>query len=110
MDAAVEPQFGRCSYFLLVDTGEEKFEAVRNTNTSSGNAGVQAAEMIAAKGVKVLLTGKCGPSASEALAAAGIQVVPGCSGTVRAVVRQFKAGQLQPAGKTEAAPGPASGK
>ena len=110
MDAAVDPQFGRCSYFLLVDTEEEKFEALRNTNTSSGNAGVQAAEMIAAKGVTVLLTGKCGPSASEALAAAGIQVVPGCSGTVRAVVGQFKAGQLQPAGKREAAPGSASGK
>lgn len=110
LDAAVDPQFGRCPYFLLVDAEGETFEALKNTNAGGGNAGVQAAEMIAAKGVKVLLTGKCGPSASEALAAAGIQVVLGCSGSVRAVVRQFKAGQLQPAGKTKVAPGPASAK
>ncbi len=54
--------------------------------------------MIAAKGAKVLLTGKCGPNASKALSAAGFAVVPGCSGTVRAVVDQFKAGRLQPIG------------
>jgi len=110
LDAAVDPQFGRCPYLLLVDAEGETFEALKNTNAAGGNAGVQAAEMIAAKGVQVLLTGKCGPSASEALAAEGIQVVPGCSGTVRAVVGQFKAGQLQPAGKRKAAPGSASGK
>jgi len=110
MDAAVDPQFGRCPYFILVDTEGETFEALKNTNTTRGNAGVQAAEIIAAKGAKVLLTGKCGPSASEALAAAGIRVVPGCSGTVRAVVKQYKAGQLQPASKAEATPESASGK
>jgi len=110
LDAAVDPRFGRCRYFLLVDTERETFEALENTNPARGNAGVQAAESIAAKGAKVLLTGECGPSASEALAAAGIRVVPGCSGTVRAVVRRFKAGQLEPAGKAESTPDSASSK
>lgn len=102
MDAAVDPQFGRCSYFMLVDAEGERFEALKNTKTSGGNAGVQAAEMIAAKGVKVVLTGNCGPSASQALAAAGIKVVPGCSGTVRTVVEQFKAGRLRPVAQRKA--------
>ena len=64
MDAAVDPQFGRCPYLILVDKEGDTFEILKNSNTARGNAGVQAAEMIAAKGAKVLLTGKCGPSAS----------------------------------------------
>jgi predicted Fe-Mo cluster-binding NifX family protein len=102
LDAAVDPQFGRCPYFLLIDAEKGTFEAVKNTSTSGGNAGVQAAQMIAAKGARILFTGKCGPKALESLAAAGIQVVPDCSGTVRAVVEQFQAGQLRPASKKEA--------
>lgn len=97
MDAAVDPQFGQASYFLLVDPAEETFEAVKNPNTSRGNAGGQATELIAAKGATLLLTGKVGPKARGALSAAGIEVISGCSGTVRTVLRQYKAGQLQPA-------------
>lgn len=110
LDAAVDPQFGRCRYFLLVDADRDAFEVVENTNTAGGNAGGQAADLIAKKGAKVLLTGKCGANASGALAAAGIQVVPGCAGTVRDVVKQFRAGQLTPAGKKTPAPPAASGK
>ena len=110
MDATIDPRFGRCRYFLLVDTERETFEALKNTDTTRGGAGARAAEMIASKGATVLLTGECGSNASKALAAAGIQVVPGCSGTVRAVVRQFKAGQLPPASKVEPTPDSASGK
>jgi len=110
MDAAIDPRFGRCRYFLLVDTERGTFEVLENTPTTGGNAGVQAAEMIAGKGAQVLLTGECGPNASKALAAAGIQVIPGCSGTVGALVKQFKAGKLAPASKTQTTPESASGK
>jgi predicted Fe-Mo cluster-binding NifX family protein len=110
MDAAIDPRFGRCRYFLLVDTERETFEVLENTPTTGGNAGVQAAEMIAGKGAQVLLTGECGPKASKALAAAGIEVIPGCSGTVGALVKQFKAGQLAPASKARTTPDSASGK
>jgi predicted Fe-Mo cluster-binding NifX family protein len=110
MEAAVDPRFGRCPYFLLVDAERDTFEAVQNTNTTPGNAGVHAVEVIARKGAKVLLTGECGPNALRALAAAGIQVFPGCSGTVRAVVKQFKAGQLPPASRAKAKPDSARAK
>lgn len=108
LDAAVDPQFGRCSYFVLVDTERDTFEALKNTGTPGGNAGAQAAESIAAKGATVLLTGKCGPNASASLAAAGIRVVPGCSGSVRTVVRQFKTGQLQTIERLKSTPNSAS--
>jgi predicted Fe-Mo cluster-binding NifX family protein len=105
LDAAVDPRFGRCRYFVVVDSEQGTFEALENTNADRrGRAGVQSANTIASKGAKVLLTGKCGQNATRALAAAGIRVVPGCSGTVRAAIEKFKAGELQPVGDPKAAP------
>jgi predicted Fe-Mo cluster-binding NifX family protein len=98
LDAAVDPRFGRCSYFLVVDTDTGDFEALENPNAMlGGGAGIQAAQMIAQKGPAVLLTGNCGPNAFRALSAAGIQVIVGLSGTVRDAIQQFQAGRLQPA-------------
>jgi len=105
LDAAVDPRFGRCAYFLIVDAQQGTFEALENTNADAGRrAGVQSAQMIASKGATLLLTGNCGQSASGALSAAGIQVVPGCSGIVRDVIKQYKEGKLIPTGDPGTAP------
>jgi len=93
LDADVDPRFGRCRYFIIVETKGDKFEVVENADPEPGQAGKQAVQLIAAKGVRVLLTGQCGPGASAALAAAGIRVVPGCSGTVRSAIAKFRSGQ-----------------
>jgi len=98
LDAAIDPRFGRCSYFVLVDTDDMTFEAVENRNSMlGGGAGIQSAQLMAQKGVKAVLTGNCGPNAHEALRAAGIDVVIGCSGPVSEVVARFKSGQLRTA-------------
>jgi len=95
LDAKVDPRFGRCPYFLIVDTETLKYEAVENANvTLGGGAGVQSALLMAEKGVQFILTGNCGPNAYQALSAGGIGVIVGCSGTGAEVVEQFKAGQL----------------
>ena len=98
LDAAVDPRFGRCPYFLIVETDDLAWEAVENPNAMLGSgAGIQSAQSMAAKGVRFVLTGNCGPNAYETLSAAGIQVILRCSGMVRDVVEQFKTGQLNPA-------------
>jgi len=95
LDAAVDPRFGRCPYFLIVDTDDLALQAVENPNAMLGSgAGIQSAQLMAEKGVGFVLTGNCGPNACQALSAAGIQVIDGCSGVVRDVVEQFKAEQL----------------
>jgi len=98
LEAAVDPRFGRCSTFVLVETDDMTCEAIDNGNSSlGGGAGIQSAQLMAQKGVKTVLTGNCGPNAHQTLTAAGIDVVVGCSGSVSDVVERFKSGQLHPA-------------
>jgi len=95
LDAPVDPRFGRCPYFLIVETDNLAFEAVENPSvTLGGGAGIQSAQFISEKGARFVLTGNCGPNAYQTLSAAKIEVIVGCSGVVRDVVEQFKAGQL----------------
>ena len=104
LEANVDPRFGRCQCFLIVDTDTLKFEAVENPNvTLGGGAGIQSAQLMADKGVQSVLTGNCGPNAHRTLSAAGIGVIIGCSGTVTAVIEQFKAGQLNAANEPNVA-------
>lgn len=97
LDTAVDPRFGRCPLFLIVETDNLSFEVLDNANQAlAQGAGIQSARLLAERGVKCVLTGNCGPNAHQALSAAGINVVVGCAGTARQVVEQFKAGQLKP--------------
>lgn len=85
---------------MVVDPETMQFEAFENPNVASaGGAGVNTAQMIASKGVGVVLTGNCGPNAYQALLAAGAQVVTGVSGKARDAVEAYKTGKLKPAGQ-----------
>jgi len=98
LGAPVDPRFGRCAHFLVVETDDMSFEVIENASGAlGGGAGIQAANSVAHKGVKAVLTGNCGPNAHQTLSAAGIDVFVGCSGTVREAVERFKSGQLRPA-------------
>jgi len=104
LDGTVDPRFGRCPFFLVVETDDGSWEPVANPNvTLGGGAGVQSAQLMAEKGVQFVLTGNCGPNAYQTLGAAGIGVIVGCAGRVADVVEQFKAGQLEPAGQPNVA-------
>ncbi|MCG6905658.1 MAG: NifB/NifX family molybdenum-iron cluster-binding protein [Desulfobacteraceae bacterium] len=107
LDAQVDTRFGRCLCFIVVDPATEGFEVLENTAAgNTGGAGVQAAQIVANAGVKVVLTGNLGPNAAQVLEAAGVQVHTGASGTVREVLQQHQGGGLQAAaGPTAAAPG-----
>lgn len=96
LDAQIDPRFGRCQYFVIVDSTTMIFEALPNTSqTAPSGAGIQAAQTIADQGVKLVLTGRVGPNASQVLTSAGIEVITSVTGTVREAVEQFKSGQLR---------------
>ncbi|MBE9514376.1 MAG: NifB/NifX family molybdenum-iron cluster-binding protein [Dehalococcoidia bacterium] len=100
LDAEVDPRFGRCPYFIAIDLDSMEFESLENSNmAAAGGAGISTAQMIANKGVEVVLTGNCGPNAYQTLSAAGVQVITGVTGVVRNAVEAYKAGKLQPSGQ-----------
>lgn len=91
LDDLVDPRFGRCACFLIVDPGTQEFEVIENTGKNlSGGAGIEAAQRVADRGVSHVLTGRCGPNAEKVLSAAGIRIVDGCAGTVREAVERFR--------------------
>jgi predicted Fe-Mo cluster-binding NifX family protein len=95
LNAQIDSRFGRCQYFLIVDTDTMEFKAISNANiAASGGAGIGTAQAIAKEGAQVVITGNVGPNAFQTLGAAGIKMITGVSGTVRDAVEKFKRGEL----------------
>ncbi len=94
LSAQVDPRFGRCRYFVVVDPDSLEFEGIENSSaTAGGGAGVSAAQLIVGKEVVAVLTGNCGPNAFRVLEAAKIQVMTGVSGTVQEAIESHQAGK-----------------
>jgi predicted Fe-Mo cluster-binding NifX family protein len=99
LDAQVDPRFGRCPYFTIVDSETMEFNAISNDSTNAAHgAGIQAAQTVANMGIKVVITGNVGPNAFNVLSATGIKIVTGASGSVREAVEKYKSGQLKETG------------
>jgi len=95
LDAQIDPRFGRCAFFLIIDLESMAFEAYDNGNIAlGGGAGIQSAQFVASKGAQAVITGNCGPNAVQTLRAAGIAVILGQSGTVKDAVEAFRQGML----------------
>lgn len=96
LSSQIDPRFGRCACFVVVNTEDMGFTAFPNEGVGlSGGAGVQAASFMASQGVSAVLTGNCGPKALQGLSAAGIKAYAGLSGSVADAVEKFKSGTLQ---------------
>jgi predicted Fe-Mo cluster-binding NifX family protein len=95
LSAQVDPRFGRSPYFIIVDPETMDFEVVDNHSAmAASGAGIQAAQLVANKGVKLILTGSCGPNAFQTFQAAGVEIIVGVSGSVKQAVQQYKSGDL----------------
>ena len=96
LDDRVDPRFGRCAYFVVVDTDDMSYEAFDNESIAlGGGAGIQSAQFVANQGVQGVITGNCGPNAVQTLSASHVKVYVGQSGTVRDVVERFRKGEIK---------------
>ena len=96
----VDPRFGRCLFFVVVDTNGMKATAYSNESLYlQGSAGIQAAEFLAEKKVSAVITGHCGPNASLSLHRAGIKLYEGQGGIpINQALEKYVNGHLTAAG------------
>lgn len=97
LDDRVDPRFGRAAGFVIIDPETMAFEYVDNGTSQmmAQGAGIQAAEIVAGTGARVLLTGFVGPKAFQALNAAGIKIGQNVDNlTIREAVKRFQDGDV----------------
>ena len=96
LETQVDPRFGRCQYFVIADTDSGETEVMENSNKDGmGGVGIQSGQVMAEKGVKVVLTGNVGPNAFQTLEAAGVNVITGVSGSIKEVIERYKKGEFE---------------
>ncbi len=99
LDADVDQRFGRCQYFLIIDSDTMQIKTLPNEATlSSGGAGIQAAQIVTKEKVDIVITGNIGPNAFQILQAAGITIFTGAEGTIHEVLENYKKGNLKETG------------
>jgi predicted Fe-Mo cluster-binding NifX family protein len=113
LDAQIDQRFGRCDYFLIIDTDTMETQGFPNEhNSQTSGAGVQAAGFVIDKGARAVLTGSCGPKAMDVFNAQNIPVYTGHAGNVRQAVEAFKTGAPDKSGSSTTdrnTPDPSSG-
>ncbi|MGD9230186.1 MAG: NifB/NifX family molybdenum-iron cluster-binding protein [Desulfobacterales bacterium] len=98
LDEQVDPGFGCCRCFIVIDPETEAFYVLENeAPASSSGAGIQAAQMVVAARVDTVITGKLNPNVTDVLEAAGLNVYLGAAGTIRDVLKQYQDGRLMKA-------------
>ena len=97
LNARVDDRFGRCPWFLVVDTDSLEFEAVENRHAQEGmGAGMAAAKDLIDEHVDAVISGQVGPKAYEVLKAMNIDIFLVSGGdSVKDALERLKRGELQ---------------
>jgi predicted Fe-Mo cluster-binding NifX family protein len=98
LESEVDVRFGRCNYFLIVESEEDKikdFKVIENTaKAQMGGAGITSAQIIANEKPDVVITVNTGPKAFEVLNQLKIKICRG-EGKVKDVVQRFLENKLE---------------
>ena len=102
MESQMDVRFGRCPYYIIAE-GEGKdvkeIESIENPAISqSGGAGITAAQFVANKGVKAVISGAFGPKAFQMFQQLGMEIYQGKPGTVGENLKAFADRKLEKLG------------
>ena len=91
LESPSEDRFGRAPYFIVVESENGSFEAIKNPYADGGGGvGPKAAQVLIANNVKALVSGQVGGNAKEVLAAAEIAMYTyKAGGPVKDALDQF---------------------
>ena len=98
LESEVDTRFGRCAYFLIVETKDKKvknFKVIENTaKTQMGGAGITAGEIVANQKVDAVITVNTGPRAFSVFKQFKIKIYQG-QGKIKKVIQEFIGGKLE---------------
>ena len=98
LDSKVSEVFARCPYFIFAEIENQeikKFEAIKNESENQmGGAGISAAQLMAEKDIKAVITKNVGPRALDVLKQFNIGIYAG-DGTIEKVLQEFIDGKLK---------------
>ncbi len=93
--ADVDERFGRCPYFVIVDTDEMEYESMKNEHTKeSHGVAPQVVQMLSEMDIEAVITGNIGPNGYRTLKSAEIKAYKG-SGEISEAVEELKKGELE---------------
>ena len=96
MESTMDPRFGRCDFFAIVNTETNESKLIDNAAAKSGGgAGIAAGQLLVDNDVDLLITGNVGPNANDVLKAANIKIVRGKKVTLNENVEMFKKNELE---------------
>lgn len=95
LQSPVDPRFGRCPYFLIVESKSDEFKVIENTaGQTFRGASISAAQMIANQGVKAIIAGNFGPNAVNVLRASNIKIFPAFGISAKQALQKYRTGEL----------------
>ncbi|MEF8832625.1 MAG: NifB/NifX family molybdenum-iron cluster-binding protein [Candidatus Thermoplasmatota archaeon] len=93
--ANVDERFGRCPYFVIVDTDEMEYDSIENEHTKeSHGVAPQVVQMLSGMDVEAVITGNVGPNGYQTLESAEIKVYR-ASRKISDAVEKLKEGELE---------------
>lgn len=97
MSANVDRRFGRCPWFLFVDTETAKCEAIENKGADvASGAGTSCAQLVLEREVKAIISGQVGPNAYEVLKQGGVDIfIVSQDMTVQGAIDKLKNNELK---------------
>ena len=97
LDARVYDRFGRCPWFLVVDSDSLEFTALENLHAEEATgAGMAAAKELIDEHIDAVISGQVGPKAYEVLKAGDIDIFLVSGGiTVKDALERLEKGELR---------------
>jgi len=97
LNASVDRRFGRCPWFLFIDTESLEYEAVENKSADAASgAGTSCAQLVLEKEADAVISGQFGPNAYEVLKQGGVKIfIAHQNISIREAIDKYKNDELK---------------
>lgn len=96
VSCVLDSRFGRCPYFMIVDTADNSKKWVENKGIlAEGGAGIVAANQLVDLNLDIVITGNLGPNAWKVFQAANLKAYKTANIEIDKILADYKNGILE---------------